>query len=128
MSPIYRLSDFLRAARVAVSAARIENPEARGMAGIGYKLPDNSGMLVCDFDSEPFCDDLEALLVACDRMRNYWEIESDESLVETIERTERGFKELALRCNSAEVRAAAAERRLAERDTDPAPADSKEPR
>lgn len=59
---IKNLRAFLEAARLAVSMAKIENPTARGMAGVGYKLPDGSGKLVCDFDSEPFCDDLEKAL------------------------------------------------------------------
>ena len=59
-----RLQAFLAAARVAVADAKISNPTARGMAGIGWKLPDGSGQLVCDFDSEPLCNDLEVVLNA----------------------------------------------------------------
>lgn len=61
---IKNLRAFLDAARLAVSMAKIENPTARGMAGVGWKLPDGTGKLVCDFDSEPFCDDLEKVLDA----------------------------------------------------------------
>lgn len=61
---INRLQAFLDSARIAVSMAKIENPTARGMAGIGWKLPDGSGKLVSDFNSEPFCNDLEAVLDA----------------------------------------------------------------
>ena len=61
---IKNLRSFLEAARLAVSMAKIENPTARGMAGVGWKLPDGVGKLVCDFDSEPFCDDLERVLDA----------------------------------------------------------------
>jgi len=61
---IKNLRAFLDSARIAVSMAKIENPTARGMAGVGWKLPDGSGKLVCDFDSEPFCDDLEKVLDA----------------------------------------------------------------
>jgi hypothetical protein len=61
---IERLRIFLEMARLAVAKAKVDNPDARGMAGIGWKLPDNTGKLVCDFDSEPFCDDLEMALDA----------------------------------------------------------------
>lgn len=71
-SIIERLQAFLTAARVAVTEAKVDNPTARGMAGIGWKRPDGSGMLVSDFDSEPFCDDLEAVLnAAIDLQRNH---------------------------------------------------------
>lgn len=66
---IERLQVFLAAARVAVTEAKIDNPNAQGMAGIGWKLPNGGGQLVCDFDSEPLCDDLEALLEAFSALR-----------------------------------------------------------
>lgn len=68
------LQALITHARLAVDMAKIENPTARGMAGVGWKLPDGSGKLVCDFDSEPLCDDLEMVLKAlqdmtCERKR-----------------------------------------------------------
>lgn len=61
---IKNLRAFLAAARHAVRMAKVDNPDARGMAGIGWKLPSGSGKLVSNFDSEPFCDDLERVLDA----------------------------------------------------------------
>ena len=60
-TPIERLRAFLDAARVAVELAKIDNPTARGIAGIGWRT-ETEGKLVCDFDSGPFCDDLETVL------------------------------------------------------------------
>lgn len=57
-----RLRAFLDAARLTIAEVKVDNPNARGIVGIGYKLPDGSGKLVCDFDSESFCDDIEAVI------------------------------------------------------------------
>jgi hypothetical protein len=64
-----RMRGFAANARLAVKIAQIENPDASGMAGIGWKRADGTGKLVADFDSEPFCDDIDAVLAELDRLR-----------------------------------------------------------
>ena len=61
---VANLRSFLDAAKLAVTMARIDNPDASGIAGVGWKIPDGSGKLVANFDSEPFCDDLDEVLRA----------------------------------------------------------------
>ncbi len=58
------LQTLVTHARLAVSMAQIENPDARGMVGVGWEAPDGTGQLVMRFGSEPFVDDLELVINA----------------------------------------------------------------